>query len=234
MSALYLCSRINCPAVRIHGQNASYHHTTTQRGFNTPLTSIFASSLFGMGRNGHPDGQPTFFGSVQRRFMSWPDHRPTCATPTCCDWRHRGQSPAVLHARVPRARCDKWGVKKISVPWASDGGGLTLLFEALVRALVSAMPGNAVARLVGEHDTKLWRVIGSTACRQAPDGPFGLRGCLPPLQKSTQLGTTRAARNLAYQVLRTKSTNWANLHAAAPTPTTHLRLEPIIQREACV
>jgi hypothetical protein len=38
MSALYLTSRINCPAVRLHGQNASYHHTTTQGGFNTPLT----------------------------------------------------------------------------------------------------------------------------------------------------------------------------------------------------
>ena len=103
-----------------------------------------------------------------------------------------------LHARVPRARCDKCGVKKISVPWARDGGGLTLLFEALVRALVSAMSGNAVARLVGEHDTRLRRVIGSTACPQGPEGPCGLRGCLPPLQKSTQLGTTRAARNLAY------------------------------------
>ena len=159
--------------------------------------------------------------------------RPTCATPTC-DWRHLGQSPAVLHARVPRARCDKWGVKKISVPWARDGGGLTLLFEALVRALVSAMPGNAVARLVGEHDTRLWRVIGSTACRQAPEGPFGLRRCLSPLPKSTQLGTARARGTLRTKCLRTKSTNWANLHVAAPTPTTHLRLESIIQREACV
>ena len=34
-----------------------------------------------------------------------------------------------LHARVPRARCDKCGVKKISVPWARDGGGLTLLLK---------------------------------------------------------------------------------------------------------
>jgi transposase len=56
-------------------------------------------------------------------------------------------------------RCVKCGVKKVSVPWAREGGGFTLLFEALVMALVSAMPVNAVARLVGEHDTKLWRVI---------------------------------------------------------------------------
>jgi IstB-like ATP binding protein len=38
MSALYLCSRINCCAVRLHGQHASYHHRVTQCGFNAPLT----------------------------------------------------------------------------------------------------------------------------------------------------------------------------------------------------
>ena len=42
---------------------------------------------------------------------------------------------------------------------ARAGGGFTLLFEALIMALVTAMPVNAVARLVGEHNTRLWRVI---------------------------------------------------------------------------
>ena len=76
-------------------------------------------------------------------------------------WRHLNffQHQAYLHARVPRVRCVRCGVKKVSVPWAREGGGFTLLFEALVMALVSAMPVNAVARLVGEHDTRLWRVI---------------------------------------------------------------------------
>src|SRR6202161_1373344 len=46
MSALYLCSRINCRAVRLHRQNASYHHPTTHSGFNTPLTqNIVATAL---------------------------------------------------------------------------------------------------------------------------------------------------------------------------------------------
>jgi transposase len=76
-------------------------------------------------------------------------------------WRHLNffEHQAYLHARVPRVRCVRCGVKKVSVPWAREGGGFTLLFEALVMALVSAMPVNAVARLVGEHDTRLWRVI---------------------------------------------------------------------------
>ena len=37
--------------------------------------------------------------------------------------------------------------------------GFTLLFEALVMTMVSAMPVRAVARIVGEHDTRLWRVV---------------------------------------------------------------------------
>ena len=32
-------------------------------------------------------------------------------------------------------------------------------FEAMIMAMVPAMPVNAVARMVGEHDTRLWRVI---------------------------------------------------------------------------
>src|SRR6185312_11139457 len=51
------------------------------------------------------------------------------------------------------------GVKKVTVPWARQDSGFTLLFEALLMSLVSSMPVNAVARLVGEHDTRLWRVI---------------------------------------------------------------------------
>jgi transposase len=93
---------------------------------------------------------------------------PSCGTPDCpahdteqMTWRHLNffQHQAYLHARVPRVRCTKCGVKKVTVPWARAGGGFTLLFEALVMALVSGMPVNAVARLVGEHDTRLWRVI---------------------------------------------------------------------------
>ena len=37
--------------------------------------------------------------------------------------------------------------------------GFTLLFEALLMTMVSAMPVRTVARMVGEHDTRLWRVL---------------------------------------------------------------------------
>lgn len=76
-------------------------------------------------------------------------------------WRHLNffQHEAYLHARVPRIECKSCGIKRIVVPWARPGSGFSLLFEALVMALVQAMPVRAAARLVGEHDTRLWRII---------------------------------------------------------------------------
>lgn len=76
-------------------------------------------------------------------------------------WRHLDffQHEAYLHARVPRAACEVCGVKLITVPWARSGSGFTVLFEAMLMAFMTAMPVAAVARLVGEHDSKLWRVL---------------------------------------------------------------------------
>ena len=93
---------------------------------------------------------------------------PGCGTADCpaydteqMNWRHLNffQHQAWLHARVPRVRCPGCGTKKISVPWARAGSGFTLLFEALVMAMIPAMPVNAAARQIDEHDTRLWRVV---------------------------------------------------------------------------
>jgi transposase len=93
---------------------------------------------------------------------------PTCGAADCPaydtvrkTWRHLNffQHQAYLTARVPRIRCETCGVKTVNVPWSRPDSGFTLLFEALVMTMVSAMPVAAVARIVGEHDTRLWRVI---------------------------------------------------------------------------
>ncbi len=93
---------------------------------------------------------------------------PTCGAADCPaydterkTWRHLNffQHQAYLNARVPRVRCDGCGVKTVSVPWARPDSGFTLLFEALLMSMISAMPVKAVARMVGEHDTRLWRVV---------------------------------------------------------------------------
>ena len=93
---------------------------------------------------------------------------PECAKADCPvhdtsmqEWRHLDffQHQAFLHARTPRVTCPDCGVKQIAVPWARKNSGFTLLFEALTMTLVTHMPVAAVARLVGEHDTRLWRII---------------------------------------------------------------------------
>ena len=76
-------------------------------------------------------------------------------------WRHLDffQHQAYLRARVPRVRCPEHGVRQVELAWAREGSGFTLLFEALLMALVAEMPVRAVAELVGEHDTRVWRVV---------------------------------------------------------------------------
>jgi transposase len=76
-------------------------------------------------------------------------------------WRHLDffQHQAFLHARTPRVTCPDCGVKQIDVPWARPGSGFTLLFEALAMTLMTAMPVAAAARLMNEHDTRMWRVL---------------------------------------------------------------------------
>jgi transposase len=76
-------------------------------------------------------------------------------------WRHLNffQHEAHLHARVPRVQCSRCGVKRATVPWARDGSGFTLLFEALIIAMARTMPVKTVARMVGEHDTRLWPIV---------------------------------------------------------------------------
>ncbi len=76
-------------------------------------------------------------------------------------WRHLNffQFETVLSARVPRIDCSSCGKRPVNVPWARPGSGFTLLFEALLMTMVPHMPVAAAARLMGEHDTRLWRVI---------------------------------------------------------------------------
>lgn len=77
-------------------------------------------------------------------------------------WRHLAfwQHDTMLGARVPRVRCAaKHGVRQAAVPWARAGSGFTLMFEAFAMMLCAEMPVAAAARMVGEHDTRLWRVV---------------------------------------------------------------------------
>ena len=93
---------------------------------------------------------------------------PECAAAGCKvhdterhTWRHLNffQHEAFLTARVPRVICSEHGVRQVQVPWARERSDFTLLFEALVMALVKEMPVKPIGELVGEHDTKIWRIV---------------------------------------------------------------------------
>ncbi|WP_289891578.1 helix-turn-helix domain-containing protein [Virgibacillus pantothenticus] len=53
-----------------------------------------------------------------------------------------------------------WKKRRVHIPWAiKPRASFTKLFDAWIMMLVKDMPMNAVSRLVGEHDTRLWRIL---------------------------------------------------------------------------
>ena len=77
-------------------------------------------------------------------------------------WRHLDffQFEAWLHADVPRIGCAACGkTSQVVVPWAREGSGFTLLFEALALALCRDMPVKQAAVLLRCADKQLWRRI---------------------------------------------------------------------------
>lgn len=77
-------------------------------------------------------------------------------------WRHLDfwQYQSILHAKMPRVKCESCGkIRTVIIKWARPGAGFSLLFDYHVLSLMVEMPVLAVARKVGEHDTRLWRVF---------------------------------------------------------------------------
>ncbi len=76
-------------------------------------------------------------------------------------WRHLDgfQRKCYFHAPSPRVQCPNCRVRKAAIPWARPKSRFTLLFEAFIVQAAKEMPVNAVARMVDEHDTVLWRIV---------------------------------------------------------------------------
>ena len=77
-------------------------------------------------------------------------------------WHHLNISEhkCYLECRLPRMKCHHCGkVKTVKAPWEGKIKGFTLLFEAFALMLIREMPVNAAARILGEHDTRLWRLL---------------------------------------------------------------------------
>ena len=77
-------------------------------------------------------------------------------------WRHLDffQYEAWLHAEVPRVGCTACGkTTQLTVPWARQGSGFTLLFEALALTMCRDLPVRQAARDLRVRDKQLWRRI---------------------------------------------------------------------------
>ena len=78
-------------------------------------------------------------------------------------WRHLDffQYEAWLHAEVPRVACTACGkTTLVPVPWAREGSGFTLLFEALALSLCKELPVAQAAKQLRVQGHRLWRRIG--------------------------------------------------------------------------
>lgn len=77
-------------------------------------------------------------------------------------WRHLDFFPykSYIHAPHPRVLCSVCHqIKFALVPWSRVKCRFTRDFEKFVLTLVQDMPVNALARIVREHDTRLWRIV---------------------------------------------------------------------------
>ena len=76
-------------------------------------------------------------------------------------WRHLNffEHECYLHARVPRIKTRDKKTKLVKSPWERLGNGFTLLFEALLLQLCSAMPVQRVEKIVNVSDDKIWRIL---------------------------------------------------------------------------
>ena len=81
-------------------------------------------------------------------------------------WRHVNyfEHQTHLHAKVPRVwchdcSCEDSGVWLVDVPWSRKQSHFSKLFDAYVLQLAKEMPVLAIARLVGEQDKRIWRII---------------------------------------------------------------------------
>ncbi len=77
-------------------------------------------------------------------------------------WQHLNffEHACYLQCDVPRIKDSAGKVKTVPVPWARPESGFTLMFEAMVMALIEReMPINRVAELLRVHPHRVWKVF---------------------------------------------------------------------------
>ena len=76
-------------------------------------------------------------------------------------WRHMDffEYRTFLHAPSPRVTCPTCGIRRARIPWARPRSGFTRDLEGFVAAMAEDFPVTTVARILGEHDTRLGYIL---------------------------------------------------------------------------
>jgi transposase len=77
-------------------------------------------------------------------------------------WRHLNffEHECYLHCKVPRITNSEGKVRQVQVPWAREGSGFTLLFEAFAMHLIeNEMPVSRAANTVSEYPNRIWTIF---------------------------------------------------------------------------
>jgi hypothetical protein len=125
-------------------------------------------------------------------------------------WRHLdafGKRTEILCA-LPRGRCKSCQhVWRIPVPWEGEGKHFTRDFEAFALTLMREMPMKKAGEILGEEDTRLWRMLMMRVCRQAATGQtnFG-----HSLSVSCTTKTNRSCGSVSYSAPATSQ------HSSSP------------------
>jgi transposase len=112
----------------------------------------------------------TVFLEIGETSRLWEQVRcPKCTSGAGCHdhtetltWRHLNifQHRCEITCRLPRGECRKCGhIFRVRPPWEGLSMHFTKEFEAFALVLMREMPVSRVARIVGETDTRLWRML---------------------------------------------------------------------------
>ena len=106
-------------------------------------------------------------------------------------WRHLNvfQHRCEITCRLPRGKCRQCGhVFRVRPPWESLSTHFTKEFEAFALLLMREMPMSKVGELVGETDTRLWRMLFRQVDAAYAEADFSSVGCVGVDEMSVRKG----------------------------------------------
>jgi transposase len=116
---------------------------------------------------------------------------------TCYDhtevmtWRHLNvfQHRCEITCRLPRGKCRTCGhIFRVRPPWEGLSTHFTKEFEAFALLLMREMPMSKVAEVVGETDTRLWRMLFRQVDRAYAEADFSNVCCVGVDEMSVRKG----------------------------------------------